>query len=73
MQKMKKISEYKTEKKDTSNWKKTETAKLEELVLEYGTDFEMIAKMMGKTRDQVKRKFKKLQKKDIGFGFVGKK
>ena len=29
----------------------------------YGTDFEAIAREMGKTRDQIKRKFKVLEKK----------
>jgi hypothetical protein len=32
-----------------------------------------IAKIMGKDRDQVKRKYKTMQKKNSNFGFVFKK
>lgn len=36
---------------------------------EYGTDFVIIGKILGKSRDQVKRKFKVMEKKVNGFGF----
>jgi hypothetical protein len=39
------------------------------LVQEYGTDFVMIGKILGKSRDQVKRKFKVMEKKVSNFGF----
>mgnify|MGYP003535148150 CR=1 FL=1 len=42
---------------------------MEELVDEYGTDFVRISKLMGKTRDQIKRKFKVMEKKISNFGF----
>ena len=35
----------------------------------HGTDFSIIATFLGKDRDQVKRKFKVMQKKDSNFGF----
>lgn len=35
----------------------------------YGTDFVRISHIMGKTRDQVKRKFKIMEKKIADFGF----
>jgi len=38
-------------------------------VEEYGTDFVIIGKILGKSRDQVKRKFKVMEKKVNGFGF----
>ena len=42
---------------------------LNELVKQYGTDFGIVASKLGKGRDQVKRKFKIMQKKDKKFGF----
>ena len=44
-------------------------SQLEKLVWEYGTDFAIISTFLGKDRDQVKRKFKVMQKKDSSFGF----
>lgn len=43
---------------------------LEQLVLEFGTDFTRISQVMKRDRDQVKRKFKTMQKKNNNFGFV---
>lgn len=39
------------------------------MVKENGTDFTSIALLMGKPRDQIKRKFKFMEKKIKGFGF----
>ena len=36
---------------------------------EYGTDFVRISHVLGKSRDQVKRKFKVMEKKINDFGF----
>lgn len=55
-----------------ATWKKPEIEKLETLLLEYGTDFSTISRLIGKSRDQVKRKFKVLQKINPNFGFEGK-
>ena len=52
-----------------ATWSKNEIKMLDELVKEYGTDFAIVAGKLGKTRDQVKRKFKIMQKKLSGFGF----
>ena len=57
-------------KKTIASWNRVQIRELERLVLEYGTDFSTIGLFMGKSRDQVKRKFKVLQKKVPGFGFV---
>ena len=58
-----------TSKKVIASWKRCEVKKLEALVLEYGTDFSAIARLMGKSRDQIKRKYKVMQKKFPNFGF----
>ena len=41
---------------------------------EYGTDFVRISQVLGKSRDQVKRKFKVMEKKinDLGFKAISK-
>jgi hypothetical protein len=44
-------------------WAKHEITALIGLLRKYGSDFTMIATQMNKTRDQVKRKFKVLEKK----------
>ena len=41
--------------------------------MEHGTDFGIVASYMGKDRDQVKRKYKVMQKKNHNFGFDVKK
>lgn len=56
-------------KKSIASWKRSEIERLGSLILEYGTDFSAISLLMGKSRDQVKRKFKVMQKKDASFGF----
>jgi hypothetical protein len=51
-------------KKAPANWTKLEILSLVELLKKYGSDFTMIAtKITNKTRDQIKRKFKVLEKK----------
>jgi hypothetical protein len=45
-------------------WSKTEIHALVVLLRKYGSDFTMIATQMSKTRDQIKRKFKVLEKKN---------
>lgn len=72
MQNMKKISLFSHGNKSMTSWRKCDVEKLEKCVLEFGTDFDLIAQMMGKTRDQIKRKFKAISKKDEGFGFMRK-
>ena len=46
-----------------ANWSKAEVNSLVGLLKLYGSDFTMIATKMDKTRDQIKRKFKVLEKK----------
>lgn len=43
-------------------WSKQEITTLVNLMRKYGSDFTMIATLMTKTRDQIKRKFKVLEK-----------
>ena len=57
-------------KKSIASWTRQEIKDLEKLVVTYGTDFTMIGVIMGKSRDQVKRKFKVMEKKMKSFGFV---
>lgn len=45
-------------------WSKSEIHSLVALLRKYGSDFTMIATQMTKTRDQIKRKFKVLEKKN---------
>jgi hypothetical protein len=45
-----------------ASWSRANINKLKEYLRIYGTDFEAIAREMGKTRDQIKRKFKVLEK-----------
>lgn len=54
-----------------ASWKKSDIQRLESLILQLGTDFSAIAQLIGKSRDQVKRKFKVMQKKNPNFGFEG--
>lgn len=56
-------------KKVIASWKRSEIKTLEALVLEHGTDFSSIGRLMGKPRDQIKRKYKVMQKKFPNFGF----
>ena len=60
--KQKKI--VKSQKKVVAYWSKQEISTLVELLRKYGSDFTMIATQMTKSRDQIKRKFKVLQKKN---------
>lgn len=73
LEQLKKISQYTTGTRSVASWKKSEVAKLANLVFEFGTDFARVANIMGRDRDQVKRKFKTMQKKDSNFGFVCRK
>ena len=66
-------SEKRTIKKSIATWSKSEIKTLEKLVQEHGTDFAYISLLMGKERDQVKRKFKIMEKLERGFGFVEEK
>ena len=45
-------------------WSKEEVNTLINLLKKYGSDFTLIATHMTKTRDQIKRKFKVLEKKN---------
>jgi hypothetical protein len=45
-----------------ASWSRADINKLKQCLKIYGTDFEAIAREMGKTRDQIKRKFKVLEK-----------
>jgi hypothetical protein len=45
-----------------ASWSRADINKLKQFLKIYGTDFEAIAREMGKTRDQIKRKFKILEK-----------
>jgi hypothetical protein len=44
-------------------WKREEVEKLLELLRVYGSDFSIISKLLGKTRIQVRRKFKAIEKR----------
>jgi len=55
--------------KTIASWTRQEIKDLEKLILAHGTDFTMIGVVMGKSRDQVKRKFKVMEKKMKSFGF----
>ena len=57
------------QKKAIATWSKDEIKLLQILVGEYGTDFAILSTKLGKSRDQVKRKFKIMQKKNANFGF----
>lgn len=46
----------------SATWTRQEIATLITLLKEYGTDFGIIGSKMGKEREQVKRKFKALEK-----------
>ena len=61
--KTKKVSRNYTSNKTA--WNKKETLELIKLVNVYGSDFSMIAEHMSKTRDQIKRRFKYLEKKQM--------
>lgn len=56
-------------RKQIATWSKAEVKHFEELLNQYGTDLEMIAGALGKSREQVKRKFKILRKHNPNFGF----
>jgi cytochrome c556 len=61
--KEKKIVKATPKKAAPANWSKQEVATLIELLKRYGSDFTMISTKLPKTRDQIKRKFKVLEKK----------
>jgi hypothetical protein len=46
-----------------ANWTKDDVSNLVVFLKRYGSDFTMISTKMNKTRDQIKRKFKVLEKK----------
>ena len=50
-------------KVEIASWFRADINKLKEHLKVHGTDFEAIAREMGKTRDQIKRKFKVLERK----------
>jgi hypothetical protein len=49
--------------KGSARWGKREMAGLVDLLRELGSDFEMIAVRMGRSREQVKRKYKILERR----------
>jgi hypothetical protein len=51
-------------KKNVAYWSPKDISALVRLLKVYGSDFQTIAVELGKTRDQVKRKFKVLEKKN---------
>ena len=61
--KEKKIAKTTSKKAAPANWTKAQLAGLVELLKRYGSDFGLIATKIAKTREQIKRKFKVLQKK----------
>lgn len=61
--KEKKVVKRKMERKTVAIWTSRDIKILVKLLKEYGSDFTMIATKMDKTRDQIKRKFKVLEKK----------
>lgn len=61
--KEKKVYRKKVERKSVAIWTPKDIRTLIKLLKEYGSDFTMISTQMDKTRDQIKRKFKVLEKK----------
>lgn len=57
-----KYKEKKIRKVIIASWSRADINKLKQLLKVFGTDFQAIAREMGKTRDQIKRKFKVLEK-----------
>jgi hypothetical protein len=53
----------KIRKVEIASWSRADIQKLKDLLKIYGTDFQAISREMGKTRDQIKRKYKVLEKK----------
>jgi hypothetical protein len=62
VKKIEKIKAKPIRKVVIASWSRADIKKLKEHLKTYGTDFEAIASEMGKTRDQIKRKFKVLEK-----------
>jgi GTP-binding protein EngB required for normal cell division len=60
--KEKKINKNSANRKMPAIWTPRDIASLVRLLKEYGSDFTMISTKMDKTRDQIKRKFKVLEK-----------
>lgn len=61
-QKLKAKKKIHKTKKNIAYWSSKEISTLVRLLKLYGSDFQTIALEIGKTRDQVKRKFKVLEK-----------
>lgn len=63
-QKLKPKKKIHKTKKNIAYWSSKDISTLIKLLRLYGSDFQTIALEIGKTRDQVKRKFKVLEKKN---------
>lgn len=63
-QKLKPKKRIRKVKKNVAYWSSKDISDLVRLLKLYGSDFQTIALEIGKTRDQVKRKFKVLEKKN---------
>ena len=61
VKKIRKVAKY----NQKAAWNRAETEQLKKLINVYGSDFSLIAQFMKKTRDQIKRRFKYLEKKDL--------
>jgi hypothetical protein len=53
-----------------NSWKKSEVARLEELLLEYGTDYDIVGRLLGRERNNVRNKVRSMQRMYPNFGFI---